>query len=68
MDKRTLSSIFYMTSSMRRKDSIATDFTGPSLFVDSPIWSDYAELPIRFITEINRENMMYCEKFLKVCD
>jgi two-component system, OmpR family, sensor histidine kinase VicK len=50
-----------------------TDFTGPSLFVDSPIWSDYAELPkrgirLRFITEINRENMMYCEKLLKVCE
>lgn len=50
-----------------------TDFTGPSLFVDSPIWSDYAELPkrgirLRFITEITRENMKYCEKLLKVCE
>lgn len=50
-----------------------TDFTGPSLFVDSPIWSDYAEMSkrgirLRFITEINRENMKYCEKLLKVCE
>lgn len=50
-----------------------TDFTGPSLFVDSPIWSDYAELPkrgirLRFITEITRENMKYCEKLLRVCE
>ncbi|MGH9985524.1 MAG: histidine kinase dimerization/phospho-acceptor domain-containing protein, partial [Nitrososphaeraceae archaeon] len=50
-----------------------TDFTGPSLFVDSPIWSDYAELPkrgirLRFITEITRENMKYCEKLRRVCE
>ncbi len=50
-----------------------TDFTGPSLFVDSPIWSDYAELPkrgirLRFITEITKENMKYCEKLLRVCE
>jgi two-component system sensor histidine kinase VicK len=50
-----------------------TDFTGPSLFVNSPIWLDYASLSkkgirLRFITEITKENMKYCEKLLKVCE
>jgi hypothetical protein len=36
-----------------------TDFTGPSLFVDTPIWLDYAKLQgrgirLRFITEITQ--------------
>jgi two-component system sensor histidine kinase VicK len=55
-----------------RFDSCA-DFTGPSLFVNSPIWLDYAGLSkkgirLRFITEITKENMKYCEKLLKVCE
>ena len=60
-----------MTSAMCMKDStVGTDFTGPSLFVNSPIWPDYAELSrrgirLRFITEITKENMKYCENFLK---
>lgn len=50
-----------------------TDLTGPSLFVNSPIWPDYTELSrrgirLRFITEITKENMKYCEKLVEVCE
>ena len=74
MVKRISLGIFYETLAMCRKNLIVgTDFTGPSLFVNSPIWSDYAGLlkrgiRLRFITEITKENMKYCEKLLKVCE
>jgi two-component system, OmpR family, sensor histidine kinase VicK len=60
-------------SHVQERFDSCTDFTGPSLFVNSPIWSDYAELSrrgirLRFITEITKENMKYCEKLLKICE
>ena len=60
-------------SHVQERFDSCTDFTGPSLFVNSPIWSDYAELSrrgirLRFITEITKENMKYCEKLLRICE
>jgi two-component system, OmpR family, sensor histidine kinase VicK len=60
-------------SDVQERFDSCTDSTGPSLFVSSPIWSDYAGLSkrgirLRFITEITKENMKYCEKLLKVCE
>jgi two-component system, OmpR family, sensor histidine kinase VicK len=55
-----------------RLDS-CTDFLGPSAFVDTPIWSDYMNLKkrgvrLRFITEIIKDNVKYCEQLTKVCE
>jgi signal transduction histidine kinase len=60
-------------SNVHERFDSCTDFTGPSLFVDSPIWPDYTGLSrrgirLRFITEITKENLEYCEKLLKVCE
>jgi two-component system, OmpR family, sensor histidine kinase VicK len=60
-------------SNVHERFDSCTDFTGPSLFVNSPIWPDYTGLSrrgirLRFITEITRENLEYCEKLPKVCE
>ena len=60
-------------SNVHERFDSCTDFTGPSLFVNSPIWPDYTGLSrrgirLRFITEITKENLEYCEKLLKVCE
>jgi two-component system, OmpR family, sensor histidine kinase VicK len=60
-------------SNVQERFDSCTDFMGPSLFVNSPIWSDYTGLSkrgirLRFITEITKENMKDCEKTLKVCE
>jgi signal transduction histidine kinase len=60
-------------SNVHERFDSCTDFTGPSLFVNSPVWPDYTGLSrrgirLRFITEITKENLEYCEKLLKVCE
>ena len=60
-------------SNVHERFDSCTDFTGPSLFVNSPIWPDYTGLSrrgirLRFITEITKEKLEYCEKLLKVCE
>jgi signal transduction histidine kinase len=60
-------------SNVHERFDSCTDFTEPSLFVNSPIWPDYTGLSrrgirLRFITEITKENLEYCEKLLKVCE
>jgi hypothetical protein len=50
-----------------------TDFTGPSLFVDTLIWLDYSKLnrkgiKLRFITDVTRDNIKQCKRLIEVCE
>ncbi|CAN5456910.1 hypothetical protein BH18THE2_BH18THE2_21180 [soil metagenome] len=48
-----------------------TDFTGPSVFFETPIWPEYVKMRDRgiklsFITEITKDNIHYCKELRKV--
>jgi two-component system, OmpR family, sensor histidine kinase VicK len=50
-----------------------TDFTGPSVFIETPIWQEYVKMKdrgirLRFITEITKDNIHYCNELMKVAN
>lgn len=50
-----------------------TDFTGPSVFIETPIWPEYVKMKdrgikLRFITEITKDNIHYCKELSKVAN
>lgn len=50
-----------------------TDSTGPSVFFNTPIWKEFANLSnrgikLRFITEITKDNVKYCKELTKITD
>jgi two-component system, OmpR family, sensor histidine kinase VicK len=53
-----------------RLDNCA-DSTGPSVFFNTPVWKEFIELKnrsikLRFITEINKDNINYSKELSKV--
>ena len=50
-----------------------TDSTGPSVFFNTPIWKEFVNLKnrgikLRFITEITKDNIIYCKELMKITD
>jgi two-component system, OmpR family, sensor histidine kinase VicK len=67
--KRTLGDL----QNIRERFDNCTDFTGPSVFIETPIWNEYLKLKdrgikLRFITEITKDNIHYCKELMKVAD
>ncbi len=67
--KRTIGD-FHIIS--QRLDN-CTDYTGPSVFYNTPIWKEFVELKnrgikLRFITEITNNNINYSKELSKVAE
>jgi phospho-acceptor domain-containing protein len=50
-----------------------TDFTGPSVFINTPVWKEFIELKnrgikLRFITEITNANISYCKELMTIAE
>ena len=50
-----------------------TDFKGPSVFLETPIWKEYVKLKdrgvkLRFITEITKGNIHYCKELMNIAE
>jgi 16S rRNA C1402 (ribose-2'-O) methylase RsmI len=68
--KETLKSL----ADTKEKIDLCADVTGPSIHVTTqPVWRAFIELynrsiKFRFITEVAKENLSYCEEIMKIAD
>jgi hypothetical protein len=59
---------------IKEKFDNCTDTTGPSVFINTPpIWNEFVNLSkrgikLRFITEITKDNSIYCIELMKIAD
>ncbi len=59
-------------SIVRNKSDICSDYKGPIIFVGTePVWNAYKNMKnrgvkIRFVTEIRKDNVIYCKKLSEV--
>ena len=61
--KRTIDDFY----KIKEKFDNCTDSTGPSVFINTPIWKEFVNLKnrrikLRFITEITKDNIIYCKE------